>query len=316
MSDHNFEISIIRLVNNELSALKESMGILREQRTKRNYEIIIIDSGSNDGSIEFIKEIAEEDSRVRLHQIEPDSFHHARTRNLGVDLAKGGIVCFLNGDAIPVDNNWLENLVSPIGSTINLGQDLSGIVAASYSRQIPRNNADLPNRIRMTYVYDEQARDKLMGLPLSNNNLYFFSSVSCCIDLRCLEKPLFDNLVPVGEDLALGYRLISAGYAISYAPSSRVVHSHNYTMLGIFRRYFDSIRVCQNIGIHSQGRTDISDDISVYLRHIISCLSDKRPLDWLHVFAFFGLGWAGMKLGRFDKYLPATLKNWITVYGV
>ena len=65
-------------------------------------ELVVIDSGSRDGSQATARELADE-----LIEIEPAEFGHGRTRNLGAARASGELICFLTQDAIPVAG-WLD----------------------------------------------------------------------------------------------------------------------------------------------------------------------------------------------------------------
>jgi len=75
-------VSIVRLVKNDLYNLRHSIPRILQQDISLPYEIIVIDSGSRDGSIEFIKQTSKIDSRLSLYEIPSKEFHHARTRNL------------------------------------------------------------------------------------------------------------------------------------------------------------------------------------------------------------------------------------------
>src|SRR3954468_12930124 len=67
-------------------------------------EILVIDSGSTDGSLEIARAAG-----VTLHEIPPQEFGHGRTGNLAAELATGDIIAFLTQDATPVPG-WLAAL--------------------------------------------------------------------------------------------------------------------------------------------------------------------------------------------------------------
>ncbi|MET0817988.1 MAG: glycosyltransferase family A protein, partial [Solirubrobacteraceae bacterium] len=64
-------------------------------------EVLVIDSGSRDGSPAIARAAGAE-----LLQIEPGSFGHGRTRNLGAERTSGELICFLTQDATPLPG-WL-----------------------------------------------------------------------------------------------------------------------------------------------------------------------------------------------------------------
>src|SRR5215471_18019297 len=92
------------------------------QRLDRPFEILVIDSGSTDGTIEFLRK-----QPVRLLEIRPEEFDHGSTRALGIREARGDIVVLTVQDAQPSDNMWLQPLVDAF-------DEIS--VTGAYSRQI------------------------------------------------------------------------------------------------------------------------------------------------------------------------------------
>ena len=79
-----------------------------EQNLNDEFEVLLIDSSSNDGFIEKLPQ----DKRIRLHKINKEDFGHGRTRNLGVELSRGEYVAFITQDAIPANRMWLMNLIA------------------------------------------------------------------------------------------------------------------------------------------------------------------------------------------------------------
>src|ERR671929_64122 len=82
--------------------LREVLAAVRAQRVDREVELLIVDSGSTDGSLE----IAEE-HEARIHRIARSEFSHGGTRNRMMQLAQGEIVVFLTQDATPAHDGWL-----------------------------------------------------------------------------------------------------------------------------------------------------------------------------------------------------------------
>ena len=81
----------------------------------RDIEVICVDDGSTDGTVELLQEIARSDSRVVLATLN-HSGKPSVSRTAGVRLAKGEYLCFLDGDDI-VDSRRFELLHEAIGRT-------------------------------------------------------------------------------------------------------------------------------------------------------------------------------------------------------
>src|SRR5882672_4408393 len=117
-------VTIIIRSFNEGWALRQTLPALAAQEYK-NWELIVIDSGSTDGSVELIRQAAPR----HFIQIAPHEYNPARVMNQGMQRARSGHGIFLNADATPQGANWLRPLVREL---------LDPQVAAVFGRQIPR----------------------------------------------------------------------------------------------------------------------------------------------------------------------------------
>jgi rhamnosyltransferase len=95
MKDH---VTIAIPTYNAAYWLADLLKGIAAQKTKRQVEILIIDSGSTDETLQILKD----HPKVLLHQIPNSEFSHGGTRNLAVKLAKGEFILFLTQDAIQV----------------------------------------------------------------------------------------------------------------------------------------------------------------------------------------------------------------------
>jgi rhamnosyltransferase len=303
-------VSIVIPVKNEAHHLKKSIPHVLGQNFQYPFEIIIIDSGSTDGSVEFIQEISHKVENVALIKIPPKEFHHARTRNYGARVAKGDLVVFLGGDAIPCNNNWLINLISPV-----LGGESQGVVA-SYGKQVPRNNISIGNYVRMSFNYDDNYKVKDISSTLSRKDLYFFSSVNCCIYKKLLTYPYFDVKVPVNEDVTFSFNIINSNLKIVYSPLATVLHSHDYSNYEILCRYFDNAVTYSHIGIFTDDDKSINDDKMRFLRFGLNNLKKKPLIDWLRFASFIACAGIGLKLGQNYKFIPTIISRRLSRYDV
>ncbi len=81
-----------------------------KQATDFDYDVLVIDSSSTDGTNEFAAGFG---GRVRCETIDQRDFQHGRTRNKAIDLTDGEVVAVLTQDALPQDEHWLRELIAP-----------------------------------------------------------------------------------------------------------------------------------------------------------------------------------------------------------
>lgn len=115
------KLSIITINFNNASGLKKTIESVVNQ-TSKDFEYIIIDGGSNDGSVEIIKEYAD---KISYWISEPDNgIYHAM--NKGIKAAKGEYCQFLNSGDWLVDNRIVEKmLISKPECSIYIGKKVS-----------------------------------------------------------------------------------------------------------------------------------------------------------------------------------------------
>lgn len=107
------EISIIVPVYNlEKTLLRGVESILKQTFT--DFELILINDGSTDNSIEVCREIEKRDDRVLV--IDKNNEGAGLTRNRGIELAKGKYIAFFDGDDV-IENNMLDIMYSTIEET-------------------------------------------------------------------------------------------------------------------------------------------------------------------------------------------------------
>jgi rhamnosyltransferase len=225
-------------------------GCLQAQRVDRDLEILAIDSGSTDGTAEFLR------SRpIRLIEIPNAEFNHGLTRNLGIREARGDIVVLVVQDARPADDRWMQHLVDCFADPG---------VAGAYSRQLPRPDANPFIRDRMrgwmaaapaprVQVIESRAEFEALP-PLQKLARVAFDNVSSSVRRQtALEIPF--RARRFGEDLDWAHRVLLAGYRIVYEPRSRVMHSHDHSMWYELRRvYLDHQNLHRLFGVATVPR--------------------------------------------------------------
>ena len=110
--------------------LRKVLSAVNSQVTKYSFEVICVDSGSSDNTIDIIK-----NSGASLYQIPPESFGHGKTRNYGASLGSGEYIVFLTQDALPANENWLESFISAMRENPE--------VVGGFGKHLPYDNCNL-----------------------------------------------------------------------------------------------------------------------------------------------------------------------------
>lgn len=289
---------IIPTLNAEKSVAELTLRL--KQQTLPPVEIIVVDSSSDDRTVEIAAEMG-----CRTKVIKRKAFDHGGTRNLGAKLSAGEVLVFMTQDALPVDNRLLEKLVEPLANP----RDPS--TAASFGRQLARNDAMPPEKFVRLFNYPANGLVKSEeDLPRLGIKTFFFSDVCSAVRKREFEAVGgFPEKIIMSEDMILAAKLILRGYKIAYVSKGTVWHSHNYSIAQQFRRYFDiGASLSMNSWLLEYARAEgegfkfVKEQLAWLLRH--------QHYRWIpYTLALTVAKYAGYKLGLMEKRLPAGLKK-------
>ncbi len=293
----NIKVSAVVVTLNAARSIEKCLGGIFRQKGDWEIEVVLIDSSSEDGTPDLARKFP-----VLVHSIARKEFHHGRTRNLGASMTHGEYLVFLQGDAWPANENWLEELLTPFSK--------NAAVACVYGRQLPKDDCDPVNRFRMRWNYQAEPLEKKKAQePWLAHRLYFFSTANCAIRRAVWEEFRFPEDVQIFEDTTFAKRVISSGYTIVYSPHAGVVHSHNLSARQVMRRYIHAgyvqakYRFCEN-----QGRNFRSEGVK-YLRQGLKTISREAGLLWAAKFLrHTAAGYIGLTWGRILYRLGVHLK--------
>jgi len=213
-------ISVVVPTYNRKHLLKGCLNSLFNQSyPANNYEIIVIDDGSTDGTAQMVKEIKATCDHKIIY-LRQDRKGPAIARNLGIKAAKGKIICFLDDDCI-ADVDLLSEVYK------SFSDDFSNEVGGVKGRVEPiwNERTDLSYALGK-YIYVSER-------SLSSNNLAYKKSV-------LHEVGLFDETfpIPAWEDVDLGNRVMDKGYKILYNPKAIVWHPHEKDFVTFKRKCY------------------------------------------------------------------------------
>lgn len=291
-------ISILVLAKNEAHNIVRCLQSIFDQKVDQEYEVVLIDSGSADGTVEKARRF-----RVRIVEIPAERFHHAKTRNYGAEVAQGDVLVYLAADAYPVSGGWLEALVSDLSDPA---------VGAVYGRQLPKPGSKAERQYALGTLYgasriikEQRARERL------GYRYYHFSTVNAAIRRDVWEKTRFPSDLKVFEDIGIAKRILDGGWKIVYEPRASVYHSHDYSPGILFRRYFDIGVVHRRLGFCDEAhRGSIERDGWRILKQKLALLHERNGLRQFAVNGFYDfVKYSGIVLGRNEQMIPLGIKR-------
>jgi len=218
-----------------LNAGEEFRLLLRklfEQKGLAELEVVVVDSGSTDETVERAREAG-----CRVLEIPPAEFSHSFSRNAGAAAARGDCLLFMVQDAYPIGDYWAYAMVC------YLQEHSKTRVAAVSCAEFSRSDSDLfyDFMVAIHYRFLGCFEDDRIGEYRGPSRLALHSSGQLS-DVACLiSSALFDEYRYRGdyaEDLDLGIRLIKDGYRVAMLASVKVVHSHNRVAYYYLKRCF------------------------------------------------------------------------------
>ena len=186
---------------------------------KDKIEIIMVDNGSNDGSIDFVKERFPE---VKI--IKNDVNNYCKANNLGIREAKGEYIGLINND-MKADRNWLGALVKVILQDKTIG--VVGSKILSNDRKIQNaGHYELPN-----FYWGERGAGSDRRKYSEVEEVPSLCGASVLYRRSCLEEvELFDeDFIMYSEDVDMSVRLRQKGWKIVFVPGSIVYHTFHGT---------------------------------------------------------------------------------------
>lgn len=205
---------------------------LRSQRGVRAIEIVVVDSGSSDGTVDMARR-----SGATVVQILPTEFTHSHARNMGAQAATGDYLLFMVQDAFPIGEHWIHAMLRALRDPAH--DKLAAVSCSEYSR----SDSDLmyDAMIDTHYRFLGCLEHDRIGSHTGDDHMSLRSQGQLS-DVACLiARELFLQYRYRGdyaEDLDLGIRLIKDDWQVGMLTSVKVVHSHNRPAYYYLKRSF------------------------------------------------------------------------------
>jgi rhamnosyltransferase len=184
-------------------------------QTLRDQEIILVDSGSTDATVEQAAQAG-----AKVVHIPPEEFTFGRSLNLGMAAATHELVVIASAHVYPIYPDWLERLLEPFSDPQ---------VALAYGKQRAPASAHFSEKQVYQRWYPETS-DLHQAQPFCNN-------ANAAVRLSAWREHSYDESLTGLEDLAWARWVLSAGHRLAYIAEAEVVHTHHESCRGVYNRY-------------------------------------------------------------------------------
>ncbi len=313
--------------------LEKLLGSIYTQKVNFKFNILCVDSGSTDNSIQIINKFKNR-GNLKLEIINNEEFGHGRTRNMIVDMVNTKYTLLITQDILPTSNDWLQK----IHDSLSVDEKIAAVFCRH--KAWPTSHPVQMRYIKKTFDDYLLHIKTFASYKFINEVSYFtnkddikvwdkvtaFSNV-CAIYRTDVIKEIKFEEVDFAEDRRFMKTAIEMGYYIGYLDNTSIYHSHDYGYWGTLMRTVDEWKAIAQHG-HFPYRFRIwhiiTQSIIGYLRDIQFCLFSANELTFLRRIA--GLFTCllmevtiktGMYIGLNHEYLPKSLvsglsyqKNW------
>ena len=261
-------VSIIMPVYNKAAYLRNSLDSVLNQDF-HDYELIIINDGSTDNSIEIINEYAEKDNRFMVYSVENGGV--SRARNIGLSYAEGKWIQFLDGDDT-ICKEYLSKCV-PLAEKNN-----ADIVFSDFD-MIDQNRNSIKH-VSCTcsgLIHSDEFPHIFIDYQYKNGFFGFISNKLIRKDLITENNAGFNEKITLAEDLDFFiqlYRHINSVYLWKGCSFHYLQTDTNYSVnsevdylvqLGIQMRIYDWFKIIDPVNIPDVIKQKIGDYVYAYL---------------------------------------------------
>ncbi len=203
-------VSIIIRTKNEAAAIGQTLDRVFAQTTAA-LEVIVVDSGSTDDTLAIAQSYP-----VSVLHLDPQEWNYSRALNIGAAAAKGDILVCLSAHCLPINNDWLGNLLAPFADP-----EIAAVWGPQHAPGRPIEPAASRHQRPGTYT----AQSRHWGLSNANS----------AVRRSLWDQFPFSEDLPAAEDKAWGMQAMSRGYSLEFAAKAGVWHEpHNWR--SAFRR--------------------------------------------------------------------------------
>ena len=267
---------------------------------------VVVDSSSTDGT-----DFTSLPAGFEIQCIPAASFNHGGTRNWALQHlpVQTDVVVFMTQDALLADPQALARLLAVFTDPL---------VCCAFGRQLP--HADASPVAAHARVFNYPAASRVVSLAdkaqLGLKACFMSNSFAAyrVADLQAVGG--FPTDVILGEDMSVAARLLMAGKSVAYMADACAYHSHNYSVMQEFRRYFDtgvfharSPWLLAEFGsAGGEGLRFVRSELAYLWRHAPGWIPSALVRTAAKLI--------GYRLGRLESRWPLRFKRWCSMHKV
>jgi len=301
MSSHG-PVALIIPTLNAASDWPALAGAIKAQQSAPD-QVLIVDSESTDCTVELAQS-----SGFLITKISRANFNHGGTRQWAVQhVNNAAVIVFLTQDAILASPNSLQALLRTFDDPL---------VGAAFGRQLPRRGANAIETHARLFNYSANSSVRTFESRETLGFKAIFISNSFAAYRGCALEAVggFPDDVILGEDTITAAHLLMMGWKIAYAADAEVYHSHAYSWLQEFRRYFDTgvLHSREALLLDQFGRAGGEGRRFVVSELAYLWANDRALIPSALVRTV--LKWSGYRLGRVESRLSAGMKRRLSMH--
>lgn len=206
---------IIRTYNEQQYLEQLLLSIFSQKCESVEVEVIIVDSGSTDATLEIAAKYP-----CQITHIRKSDFTFGRSLNIGCEFAKGEFLIFISGHCLPANEYWLNELISPLRE---------GKACYSYGRQEGKYTTKYSE-----YLHFEKCFPDYDKIPQEG---FFCNNANAAITREAWQRFKFNEELTGLEDMYLARQLVESEKKVAYTSKASVYHIHDETWRQVRIRY-------------------------------------------------------------------------------
>lgn len=264
----------------------------------RPEQVLVIDSSSPDRTVEYFR-----DYGARIVVIPQSEFNHGGTRRLACELAGSSpVLIFLTQDAIPLGTESFALIANAVRSPG---------VGMAYGCQIPRVGAGRIERHAREFNYPPGITEQR---DLSSKDTLGVKATFCSNSFAAYRREALDDVggfpqdAFFAEDQITAAKMLLGGWQITYEGKAQATHSHGYSLVDEFKRYFDvGVFHARNSWLlKTFGRAE--GEGFRFVRSELGYLLKHEPWSIPNAVSRVFIKYAGYRFGRLEAKLSPNMK--------